>query len=179
MARSRFQSRFAGRGPRRQTDWALQTISTTFVNVPAASVVLLSSFTSTQLASLAPATLIRQRGILSVASDQGAASEDQIGAVGCGFVTDRARIAGAASLPSPISDAGWEGWMWIQSFAQQYQFGTAVGRQPNMVPFTYVIDSKAMRKFTGDEALVLMGENVHATHGFEVSVLMRGLIKAG
>jgi len=179
MARSRFPSAVRGRGPKRLTDWSISMSATAFVNVPAASKVLLTSVPAASLDVISPATLIRTRGYFSIASDQGAASEEQIGGLGLAFVNETARALGVTAIPGPQTDNNFDGWIVYRSFAQQILFGDASGRQPNMVPFTYEVDSKAMRKFEGSVGLVLVVENIHATHGFEIALDFRMLVKAG
>ncbi len=44
---------------------------------------------------------------------------------------------------------------------------------------SWEIDSKAMRKVTSDEAVVVMIENASASFGINVMVQLRFLIKAG
>ncbi len=178
MALRKRAGSFVRSGKVRQTDWVLAVATTSVVNVPAASKVLLVSFPSATLATLAPSTLIRTRGIFSISSDQQAAGEQQLGAVGFGFVNEVARALGVTGLPGPFTDDLWGGWFYHQYIAQRFGFASGVGFEADFAPRT-VIDSKAMRKFESDEGLVFMVENGHATHGFDIQLHARMLIKAG
>ena len=174
MARRRQSFGFQGRGSRRLTEWVISSFPATVTNIPASSKVLLSSVAAAQLTALAPATIVRTRGVLMVSTDQTAALEFQLGSFGLGFVNEVARALGVTALPGPSTDALWDGWFVHQYFQQKHdvaETGPAYAQ--------YVIDSKAMRKFEGDEGLVFMVENTHATQGFEVALGLRILMKAG
>ncbi len=174
MARRLSPQRFS-RGVKRAVDWDLSFSSIARTNIPAGTKVLLGSITAAALDGVAPATIVRTRGVLNVLSDQSAATEDQMGAIGLAFVNEVARALGVTGLPGPDSDFGYD-WFWWQGVAQTQRLATAVGFENAGVQ--YVIDSKAMRKFDGGSGLVLMVENVGST-GFDVSVQIRILIKAG
>ena len=157
-----------------QTDWSLGFLTTTFTVLAANTKVLAASLSGAALDPIAPSTIIRTRGVISIISDQAASTEDQIGAVGLTFVSDVARAAGVGSVPGPVTDFGWEGWFMHQFFAQAGNVNLGAGPS-NQIE----IDSKAMRKFTGDDALILVVENAHTSFGLEFAVMLRILIKAG
>jgi len=165
------------RGPRRAVDWEISFSSVGVTNVPAGTKVLLGSITAATLNPIAPATVIRTRGVVAIGSDQAAANEVQTGAVGLAFVNDVARALGVTGLPGPITDFGYTGWFWYQSMAEEMRFGTAVGLHPNWLR-RYEIDSRAMRKFEGSSGLVLMAENAGSA-AFDLVTQIRILIKAG
>ena len=179
MANRIVRSSFAGRRSKRATDWAIGANSTGGITVPAASKVLLIGFSAATLAPQAPATIVRTRGVLTIFSDQGAAAENQIGAFGIALVNDTARALGPTAIPGPSSVSLWDGWFVFQEFHQNFTFGSAVGTQQGGAGMSYVLDSKAMRKFEGDQGLVVMIENGHATHGLAVMFGFRMLVKAG
>ena len=159
------------RGPRRETEWGSVTTAAPIV-VAAGTSVVLASFTGLQLESIVPATLVRVRGLLAVQSDQGAAFEDAMGAFGIYVPADPARIAGVASLLTPITDAFADNWQTWQGFMSTGQ------RTGNAVAWNeYTIDSKAMRKIADGDSLVLIAENAHATAGLQVAVQLRLLFK--
>ncbi len=168
----------ARRGPKRQMDWSLGLASSAFVNVPANSKVLLGSTAIGALDAQTPFTIVRTRGTYSTRSDQSAATEDVIGGIGLAIVNDVSAAAGIGSIPGPLSDLLWNGWYWIDYFRQTFQFESAVGIDAKMST-SHVIDSKAMRKVTGDSVLVLVGENDHATSGLRIGFALRILTKAG
>ena len=165
------------RGVKRATDWQLATLSSGYVTVAANSKVLIASIGSSALAGISPATIVRTRGMLSVASDQSAAPEAQIGGFGVGFVNEVARALGVTALPGPVNEALWDGWFVHQFFQQRFEELSQVGFDTTGA-IQYVIDSKAMRKFESDEGLVFMVEN-NATTGFQVALQLRLLVKAG
>ena len=167
-----------GGGLKRSTDWSLGIIPVGGTVVPAASKLVVGTFTSATLATLVPATVIRVRGMMNVYSDQVAATEHQVGAMGFGFVNEVAATLGITGLPGPSTDALWDGWFVHQFITQRFHFADNTGLLPYMGT-QYVIDSKAMRKFESDEALVVVVENTSLTQGFEVQLGCRILTKAG
>jgi len=173
---------FRPRGPRRQTDWALGLVSSAYVNIPAASKVLITRFTAAQMAAVAPGTIVRVRGMLSIKSDQVAAREEFQGAVGLGFVNETAGALGVTGIPGPCGGGAgevlYDGWLYHQFFQQMFELGTAVGFD-SQGSTNYVIDSKAMRKFDGDVSLVFIAQNINAANGFDLSAQFRILVKAG
>jgi len=163
-------------GPRRKTIWGSTDLPNTAL--AAGTKVLLASFTAAQLQTVGvPLTVIRERGLLHVESDQSATDELVEGAFGICKVTDVARIAGAASIPGPISDADWDGWYVWQPFLMRYEFASGVGFQAGGAGMTYVIDSKAMRKFSSEDSSVIIAENASSVHGALVAFQGRTLFK--
>jgi len=178
MAIRRGAPRGVTRGPRRQTDWAFALLAADGVAIPAASKVLLASIASSVLSTIAPATIVRTRGLLTIRSDQSIATELQLGAMGVAFVNEVARGLGVTALPGPSTEALWDGWFVHQFISQAYEFVSGVGTNPQYVT-QYMVDSKAMRKFESDEGLVFMVENAHAATGFVATLQLRLLLKAG
>jgi hypothetical protein len=98
-----------------------------------------------------------------------------MGAFGMCVVSDNAFAAGAASIPGPFTDTDSELW-----FVHQYLFSpTTISGAGTLrdAMFQYEIDSKAMRKFTQEERIVLMVENGHATHGALFLLMLRLLFR--
>ncbi len=175
--RSRSPSVVGGRGPRRQTQWGATTTSAT-VAIAAATKVLFARFTFAQLAASVgtPVTHIRERGLLTIFSDQVAADENQLGAIGFAVVSEVAGAAGAASIPGPFTEADWDGWYAWAPIVARFEFLTVSGIEPHMgieVP----IDSKAMRKVNDEDSLVIMIENGSSTDGFNAAYIGRSLFK--
>ena len=175
---NRNQVSFSRGGKRRLTEWSLCTSATGFSNISPASKATLVLFPSTIIDPISPATIVRSRIELAVASDQVAATEVQVGAFGVGFVNAVAGTLGVAGIPGPATDCDWGGWFVHQFFNQEFVFGTAVGLHPDFAT-RYSIDSKAMRKFHEAEVLVMMIENLSASDGIRVAVSGRFLVKAG
>ncbi len=107
-------------------------------------------------------TIRRTRGVFSISSDQNAAIEDQVGAMGMMVVNDLAIAAGVASLPGPVTDANDDGWFVWVPFAQR---GLAGAGPSNLASETYHFDSKAMRKVEEGFGIVLVVENASAAFG--------------
>ena len=102
-----------------------------------------------------------------------------MGAFGLAFVTRVAQTLGVTGLPSPVTDANWDGWFVHQFFNQRFTISTAVGTVNSAFGDGFEVDSKAMRKFDGEDGLVMVAENANASHGFIIAPLIRFLIKAG
>jgi len=176
--RGNFRSNIPSRGSKRLTDWLINFEQTALLAVPANSKVLVASIAAATMTINAPFTIIRTRGALGVFSDQTAAAEQQLGAIGITLVSDLARAAGVASLPGPATDSNWEGWFWHQWFVNKLQIADATGFAARGGVY-FEVDSKAMRKVDSSDALVIVAENSHATHAFEIGVSLRILTKAG
>ena len=136
--------------------------------VPAASKVLIASFTNVGDQDL---TVRRIRGLLTVASDQQAATELQLGAFGALVVTDAAVAVGITSIPDPVTEVADDMWMLYVHIGQQVRFGTAVGLEPHWVT-QYVLDSKAMRKTPAGYSLAFVIANAAST-GFNATLGVR------
>ncbi len=177
MARRIVRRSFAGgRAQRRQTRWGGSPDVAGTTTVGAGVKLLLSSFSSADLADLIPNTVVRIRGSLWVRTDQIVASEDAFGAYGIAVVTEQARAAGAASLPGPITDEGSDVWLlWVPWFANMF-LSTAAGF--DSAPGRLVeLESKAMRKIEEGQALVTMIENASSSASAVVIQKKRTLFK--
>ncbi len=165
------------RGPRRKTLWTgTEVAATGYQAVAVSSKVLLANLTAASLDPFTPATLCRTRGTFSVASDQQAADEFQVGAIGIAVVSEVARATGITAIPGPQTNSDWEGWLYWHGFSYEMAFGTAVGFHANFAN-EIIVDCKAMRKVNTDEAVVIVAENNSATHVFRVATNLRTLFK--
>ncbi len=154
VARARW--RFpVGRSVRRKTTW-VGPADQQFVSVATGASVIIASFDPQGAAMLAP-TIVRTRGQISFRWNTTGADSTLSGAFGVGIVSDEAFAAGTASIPRPFDDADWGGWLLWGAFAMQLDFNTGVGAQ--MLYETREADSKAMRKVTANETVVLMCES--------------------
>ena len=142
--------------------------------VPAASKLLLGTLNAVGL-SLRPFTIVRTHLEILWNSDQAAATEVQLGALGLMVVNDTAAALGVTGIPSPMSNADADWYTW-QGLAGSFDFLSAVGfdAQTGRV---FKVDSKAMRKVGADDDVVTMVENTHATTGAQISIMGRFLIK--
>jgi len=126
------------------------------------------SGTSAQLATVAVQatvdglTLIRTRGELTMYLLTAAASENGFhGAFGIAKATSAAILAGAASVPTPITEEAWDGWLYHRYFSVMAPGPIAVAtaaqealQTANVAAALRVeVDSKAMRKWDIDEGL--------------------------
>ena len=146
------------RGFRPQTDWASLTAPFS-ANIGFGTKILIGSFVGT-----GPVTIRRTFGLVSWRSDQQAVSEEPMGAFGMCVVSEDAFAAGAAAIPGPFSDADSDLWFVHQFMYSSFQFADATGRT-NPTGMQYQINSKAMRKLTEEERVVVMTENGHGSQG--------------
>ena len=176
--RGRNQGSFS-RAPRRQTQWGGTTSGqTSETALAAATSVLFSRFTAATLEVFpgTPLTVVRNRGLFSVRSDQIVQTEMGHGAFGMAVVSEDAAAAGIASVPTPITNSDWDGWMVWQPFAFGLVFSSAVGFDNN--PYQrYDYDSKAMRKLNDNESLIFVVENQDAGSGALFNWVSRSLFK--
>ena len=171
MARGRIVTR-TGRS-KRQVTWVGPADQNTVAVATGASVIV-ASFNPFTGASMHKPTVVRTRGEVSVRPSSFAADTVISGAMGVCVVSDEAFTAGAGSIPRPFDDAGWDGWFVWQSFVNRYEVLSADGV---IIPaaIAYQIDSKAMRKVSDNETIVLMAES--QLGALEVGMHLRLLMK--
>ena len=107
-------------------------------------------------------TIVRTRGVVSVIPQTAAADVDVVGAFGIGVVTQEAFAAGVASIPEPFTDADWGGWFVWRTFAFRQEFSDATGIL--LQNYNFEIDSKAMRKVSPNEVMVVVSESQVGAH---------------
>jgi len=174
MARQRGFTRGPS-GPKRQTTW-IGPADQAFIGVAAGSAVIISSFTpATAVPSMIKPTIIRTRGEVAIAPTLGALSADVtiVGAYGLAVVSTAALTAGVASIPTPWEEPGWDGWFVWRSFGLSFDNIDSTG--VIVTAHQQEVDSKAMRKVTAAESVVLVAES-QAT-GFVISMALRMLLK--
>ena len=158
------------RGPRqsaRLTQWTGPALQG-YVAVATTGATLISSFTPAE-----PITVMRTRGWVGIRPESEAADLEIVGAIGVGIVSVEAFTAGIASMPEPFADADWGGWYVWRSFAYDIRFSDATG--VNMIDWGFEIDSKAMRKMSPNETIVVIAESQGGA--FRISSNMRRLVK--
>ena len=165
-------SRVITRSKPRVSQWTA-TVPQTAVTVLAAATAIIDSTFVTDVNN--PETLIRVRGNLMVQTDQNGASETPFGAIGMAVVSNEAVAAGVAAILTPYAEGDSDYWFMHQYWAAPIRFGTAVGFQN--VGVQYVIDSKAMRKVTPDQTIILVMENGSADSGLQYRLDLRILSK--
>jgi len=140
------QRRRFAQAQRRQTTWSVgpdevggQTIASTGSQL---------ATTGAQLV-ISSATLVRIRGRLDLTLDTfGTANDGYAGAVGICIVSENAFGIGVTAVPTPVTDEGWDGWIWHQYFNVHSVTATvADGSNAVAVVRSIEVDSKAMRKW--------------------------------
>ena len=147
---------------------------TVSVNVPAASKVLLVSS-----AAVVPEVTIRRTIVsLRVISDQVAATELQVGALGAHVANNVAVAAGVGSLLGPVTERDSEAWFMWMPINQQHIRESTLGFDSDG-GHLYSFESRGQRKLQTGETVVFVVENAHATHGFEVQLAVSMLAGSG
>jgi len=121
-------------------------------------------------------TLVRSRGLITlqllVAT---AAAAGFSGAFGLAIVTTDAFDASA--VPDPVTEAGWDGWVWHSYFHLKAPLAGVVNNA-GLLEREIVIDSKAMRKWRENETLFLASEHtITGTATMSVEADIRFLAK--
>jgi len=147
--------------------WAGAIIQQTAV--AANSSVLLATFTPSVALTL---TVRRIRVSVLYSSDQNAASESSLGALGAAVMEDTAIAVGAASLPDPVSDVADDYWLMFQGLHTRISVRGTDG-QVEPAGFIAEIDSKAMRKLPTGKSLVFIVANSSATAGALIQLTIR------
>ena len=161
-------------GAKRTTTWF--DLPATSTNFSAAGGTILLSLTAAELAKR-PFTIVRTHVELQLQSDQTAASELQLGAVGICVVSDQASALGVTAVPTPVTDSASDLWFLHQWIMSSFLFASGVGvEEPNTR--RYSIDSKAMRKVNNDEDVIVVAElNGAISSGFNMELAGRLMIK--
>ncbi len=127
--------------------------------------------------ALRPFTIVRTRFLLGMQTDQIAASEDQVGALGMAVVSDQASAVGVTAVPTPLTDMASDLW-----FVHQLMYGALLRADGTGIDagamLTTEVDSKAMRKVDIGQDMVIVGElSSGASAGFTLTVGGRILVK--
>ena len=130
---------------------------------------------------MAAGTIVRIRGYMSAYLTAYTSAGDGFhGAAGIGIVSKTAFDAGLASVPTPITEAAWDGWMWHRYFDIHGQLAagsTAVGVTNNL---NIEVDTKAMRKISDEMIVYAIYEVVEqGTAVIDVFFESRLLLKEG
>ncbi len=173
MAR-RFSRNRAIRPPARSTLWVGGRIAQTAVG--ASSVATLLGTLNAAALLLRPFTIVRTRLVVSVISDQTAASEFVEGAMGWQVVTETAAAAGIASLPSPLTEVDADFHVYMP-FMNSIVNLTSVGAFERTGEGAFwTVDSKSMRKVGSDDDVAVTVEGA-SSNGFSIAIEGRFLVK--
>jgi len=166
MARFRNQQRFA----RKIANYSWAGFEFGPQAVEGSTKVILGSFTSSGIDE----TVVRVRGLITCASDQFAAIEQPVAAVGMAIVSDDAFVAGIGSLPGPVTDISTDHWMMWQAVGSHATSNTA-----SMQLGIFQVDNKAQRVIHKGSRLVVMAEGMDgaASQGVIISGYFRALGK--
>jgi len=140
------------RGARRRTHWTeLRAVPADF-----------SATGSTLIASAAAGhegeTIVRTRGLVSAVLTAASSSGDGFfGAFGMAIVTVAAATIGITAIPTPLAEAGWDGWFVHRYFDCRSGLASGSDRLVNLE-----LDSKAMRKANEDEQIVMVLEVIES-----------------
>ena len=147
MARSRGFHPRSRTSNRRRTSWGVGPGGQTSQTVSATTSIIVGSGVTP--GATAPLTIVRLRGLLHIMQTAATNLGDGfVGAFGCGVASENAFTAGIASLPTPLTDSEWEGWLYHEHFSvRSANIRAAVDNiigDANMTVKSPV-DSKAMR----------------------------------
>lgn len=164
MARSN-TFRPQSRTPRRQTSWTLGPLDNRTVSSTTAQLWTLAAGANTD-----GLTVIRIRGAaLFALTTVSQAHGGFIGAIGIGICTLAAFTAGIGSVPTPITEEDWDGWMFHRYFQVTSNTASiADGVNAGSANLAIEIDTKAMRKLPND--MVIFGA-LEASDEFGVSTM--------
>ena len=110
MAHARGLTRRGTEPSRRRRSWAVGPGGTVVTAITASGSGFIGFGVSMVLEGL---TIVRIRGEVLVTLDSvSGAGSSLVGAFGIGLATAEAFAAGIASVPTPVSDDDWNGWMW-------------------------------------------------------------------
>ena len=125
--------------------------------------------------ALRPFTVVRNRMLLWIQSDQTGATEFVQGAFGQIVVKETASAVGALAVPTPLAQTDAD-WIVFQPFMNLFEFVSGVGVfEHGGQGVAYVIDSKAMRKVGIDDDLITVAEN--RLTGYDIAIEGRTLVK--
>ena len=156
MVRNR--SRFVrSAGPKRTSTWIQARLGALILG--GSSKILLLSLNAAALA-LRPFTVVRTLIHGNFRSDQAAVTEVPTGSMGATIVSDQASAVGVTAVPGSITDAD-EDWFAYQGMTSPFTFLSSVGIiEP--AGFSFMIDSKAMRKVRENDDLIFVAEVLSA-----------------
>ncbi len=165
----------SGVAVRRKTLWSRTSFIESVITT-ASTPVILFTFTTAFLDAHVPFTIVRSRGVITLASDQSAANETQQVAFACAIVSEQAIAIGVTAVPTPTTDLDSDMFFVYETLNMQT---SAAGSPGNFMIATVErrIDSKAMRKVEDGEGLVGVIETGAQSQGVEVTVAMSFLLK--
>ena len=168
---TRFPRRQVTGAAKRQVTW-VGPADQGYISVTGNSKVLIGSLSPTA-SGIGKPTVVRTRGQVSVKPTTYAADIETVGAFGIAIVSAQAFGIGITAIPGPFIDSDWDGWFVWRSFSFAYEFHDATASL--LGSFQQEVDSKAMRKVSENETIVLVAES--QSGGFDISFPIRMLLK--
>ena len=170
----RFPSRGMTVSQRRKTSWTVGPSGE--LNPSAVGASLFGVAAEAQLEAL---TIVRTRGeLLIYTAVAGTALEGMQGAFGICVVSQNAAGVGVTAVPHPVTDVGWDGWLYHRTwnvFSPTGSIGDGSGAEGVRIE----IDSKAMRKtkITDNVIAVIEVATLTGTYTIEAKFRSRILVK--
>ena len=156
---TRSRGSFRGRttSAKRRTSWELGPGGVTETQVTTTGSVFLGSVATPLLDGL---TLARIRGrFQAVIVAASAVGSGMIGAFGIGIATTAAVTVGATAVPTPITEQGWDGWLfWMPLQVSVVSATISDGANAMILAQLLEVDTKAMRKLTVEDSIYAMVE---------------------
>ena len=162
------------RPPARTMIWGSSRIAQTAVGASNVAV-LLGTFNAAFLA-LRPFTIVRTRLVVSVISDQQAATEFVQGSMGFQIVTETAAAAGIASLPTPITEPSADYHVYMPFLNSIVNLSSVGAYERTGQASFWTVDLKAMRKVGSDDDLAVTVEG-ESSNGYAIALEGRMLVK--
>ncbi len=137
----------------RLTDWGVGTGSQAVTTFSASGVSIIGA----GLTPLEKLTLVRTRGIIDI--HLGSATSDgdgYMGAFGICRVAEAAFDIGITALPTPVTEANWDGWFYHTYFSVHRDAGGV--ENAGSSHFRDMIDGKSMRIFAPEDIFVAVME---------------------
>jgi len=156
---------------KRLTQWVGPALQE-YIPVSSTGATIIGSF-DPAAAGFPKPTIVRTRGMISIKPNVDTADLSIVGAFGMAIVSDQAFTAGVLSVPEPFTDADWNGWFVWRSFSYRLVHDTDAGKE--FLTWDFEVDSKAMRKVSTNETLVLVAESFLGS--FDISAPVRILMK--
>ncbi len=158
---------------RRKTAWI--TWEFVPVAVTANGVVQLSGGMNASALALLPFTVVRTRGVIHWESDQAAATEDFGGVFSMQRVTAVALGAGIGSVPTPLTEAGDDYFVYEPFYSKVWVQTTTVVAGGSTVQ--RIFDSKSMRKLEIGDEISMVIEGMNLPGGMNFGTTGRFLVK--
>jgi len=155
---------------RRESLWV--AIAATQTTVATASTAVLFTGLTATLLGMRPFTIVRNRGLFHIRSDQIAATEDGSASYGLAVVSDQALAIGVTAVPTPETDKDSDLWLLFVTLATSVA-ANVVSEMGKFVEF----DSKAMRKVEEGQDIAGSIETTTVSDGLIVYKTGRMLIK--